>query len=298
VSVRDDLEESLIAFWNPDDLAVYADHLLDEGDPRGELIALDLHPDPTNAEWVARRRAVTTKWLGNELGIRAYGVISHGFIHELDDGKGLSTLTAPLLDSPAGGFVRSFASRGPATKVRATLARLAARERRWLTRLAVAGRSGPAREPSVSAQTVDALIAATPRLVELDVRGRRVFGDLVHPALRRMHLSNHDSVADPVPTTRLRITCATSTGRFARAVPAEELKRALVEIAALPKFEQLDAAHADAFGESLPALVARLEEARLIEIRGAWVELTAMGRKVTQGRLAAPVVRRPLERPL
>jgi hypothetical protein len=297
-TARDELEAALVAYWNHDDLSVYADHLLAQGDPRGELIALDLAPAPNNADWVARRRAVITRWLGNELGLRAYGVIKHGFIHDLDDGKGLGTLTAPLLDSPAGTYVRSFASRGPATKVRATLARLAARERPWLTRLFVAVRSGPMREPSVNPATGDALVAATPRLQELDVRGRRVFGDLAHPTLRRLHLSNHDSVANPVPTTRLRITCATSTGQFARAVPPDEVRRALVEVAAMPKYDQLYAAHGDAFGEPLPALLARLEEARLVEIRGAWVELSAMGRGVQAGRLELPVVRRPLERPL
>jgi len=42
MALRDDLESALRAAWSAADLAVYADHLQAIGDPRGEIIALDL----------------------------------------------------------------------------------------------------------------------------------------------------------------------------------------------------------------------------------------------------------------
>lgn len=302
MAIRDDLEEALLACWNVDDLAVYADHLLGDGDPRGELIALDLHPDPASGEWQARREVVLRAWLGRDLAARAHALVRHGFVHALDDGKGAAgALTAPLLDSPAGAFVRSFTTRGPATKVRASLQRLAARPRPHLTHLRIAVR-GAAREPAISAPAADALIAATPRLVELEVGGRRVFGAFPHPALRRLHMSNHDSVLAAAAGAAsgagfLRITCASDTGRFARAISREELRRALAAVSHTPSYDALYAEHADAFGESLPPLLARLEQAGLIHLPEGAPVLSAAGRGVLDGGFAMPVVRRPLERP-
>src|SRR5258708_20502667 len=54
------------AEWR-DTLAIYADHLLAEGDPRGELIALDLQIDThaTTTELVARRASLLAAFLGH-----------------------------------------------------------------------------------------------------------------------------------------------------------------------------------------------------------------------------------------
>jgi hypothetical protein len=301
VAIRDDLEGALVACWNVDDLAVYADHLLAEGDPRGELIALDLQPDPESPEWAARRQAALRAWLGGDLAARVRGLVSHGFIHALDDGKGAAgALTAPLLDSPAGAFVRSFTARGPATRVRATIARLAARPRPHLTHLRLAVR-GAARESALGDAAADALIAATPRLAELDVTGRRVLGAFPHPALRRLRMSNHDSVIATAPgiaagTGFLRITCAIDAGRFARAISRDELRRALEAVARASSYDALYAEHADVFGEALPALLARLEQAGLVHLHGGTPGLSTAGRGVLDGGFAAAPVRRPLER--
>ncbi len=302
MAIRDDLEEALVACWNVDDLGVYADLLLADGDPRGELIALDLSPDEASEEWRARRQAVLRAWLGRDLAARAHAIVRHGFVHALDDGKGAAgALTGPLLDSPAGAFVRSFTTRGPATRVRASLQRLAARPRPHLTQLRIAVR-GVAREPTISAQAADALIAAAPRLAELEVTGRRVFGAFPHPALRRLHMSNHDSILATAPglaagTGFLRITCARDGGRFTRAIARDELRRALEAVAGAASYDALYAAHADVFGEALPALLARLEGAGLIHLHAGAPALSTAGRGVLDGGFAAPAVRRPLERP-
>ena len=56
--------------------------------------------------------------------------------------------------------------------------------------------------------------------------------------------------------------------------------------------------HADVFGETLPALIARLEQAGLVMLGHANPALTLVGRNVLDGSHPTPVVRRTLERPL
>ena len=299
---REDLEEALAACWNLDDLAVYADLLLAADDPRGELIALDLQHDPNSEAWAARRFASLARWLGSDLARRSSGLIKHGFIHELDDGKRWGPLAPTLLDGPAGPYIRRFTSRGPATKVRATMQRLAGKPRPFLTAMEI-GVRGSSRDLIISEQLGARLIAATPRLHELEVRGHRVLGTLAHPALRRLHLSNHDSVVDVVrPRVDedgfLRITCEAATGQYAGTVPREELVAALTAISTSGTYNQLYTMHADVFGETLPALIARLEQAGLVMLGHANPALTLVGRNVLDGSHPTPVVRRTLERPL
>ncbi|MBA2543783.1 MAG: hypothetical protein H0V17_29335 [Deltaproteobacteria bacterium] len=299
---RDDLEEALAACWNLDDLAVYADLLLAEDDPRGELIALDLQPDPESDEWAARRFAVIARWLGSDLARRSHHLVKHGFIHALDDGKRSGPLAQTLLESPAGSCVRRFTTRGPSTKVRATIQRLAAKSRPFLTQLEVSVR-GTSETSLLSNQLVDRLTAATPRLYELEVRGHRVFDTLAHPALRRLHLSNHDSVVDVVrPRVDeegfLRVTCEAATGQYAGTVPRDELRHALDAIDKAKSYDKLYAESSEVFGETLPALLARLEQAALVMFQSGTPVLTQVGRGVLAGSHPMPLVRRSLERPL
>jgi len=79
VGPRAQLEQALRASFAREDLAVYADLLLAEGDPRGELIALDLDPHPTPA-WQARRREVIEGWLGHAVASVSHHLIRLGFI--------------------------------------------------------------------------------------------------------------------------------------------------------------------------------------------------------------------------
>jgi len=299
---REDLEEALAACWNLEDLAVYADLLLAADDPRGELIALDLQPDQSSEDWAQRRFASLARWLGSDLARRSYGIVKFGFLNELDDGKRSNQLAATLLESPAGPFIRRFTSRGPATKVRATMQRLASKPRPFLTQLEI-GTRGMSRDLTISEQLGARLIDATPRLHELEIRGHRVLGTLSHPALRRLHLSNHDSVVEVVRPRIdedgfLRITCDAATGQYAGTVPREELAAALDAIANASSYDQLYRRNAEVFGETLPALLARLEQASLIQLQAGIPALTQIGRGVLDGSRPMPTVRRTLERPL
>jgi hypothetical protein len=61
----DEIEASLQTAWDADTAAVYADLLSSRGDPRGELIAIDLAlAKEHREELLARKRALITTWIG------------------------------------------------------------------------------------------------------------------------------------------------------------------------------------------------------------------------------------------
>jgi hypothetical protein len=79
----DDVEAALAASWDREHRAVYGDALAASGDPRGELIAIDLHVEThgPSEELTARKQALIEAWLGAELAARmANGTIKPGFI--------------------------------------------------------------------------------------------------------------------------------------------------------------------------------------------------------------------------
>jgi len=190
-SLRGDLELALRARWNLGDLAIYGDQLQLEGDPRGELIALDLAPDPRSSKWRERRLALLDGWLGRDLARRAHQLVRHGFVPHLHDRGGASyrrragrsRLAAELLDSPAGRYVRSFAVSGSAERVIAALRRLASQPRPHLAELAIA--VAGASRVRVRDELVDGLIAATPSLRSLFILDTLPFQRFPHPAVRR-----------------------------------------------------------------------------------------------------------------
>ena len=158
---------------------MYADLLLAEGDPRGELIALDLDPQPSPA-WHERRRAVMAAWLGKQLAGPALNRVKLGFLETAADHDGLA-----LLASPAGAFVTSFQTRGEIRPVRTALAKLAAQPRPWLARLAIQTQG----EDGVGAALVDELIAGTPALRALELSGANVVAGFAHPGVRELRVS-------------------------------------------------------------------------------------------------------------
>ncbi len=191
VSVRGDLELALRARWDLGDLAIYGDQLQLEGDPRGELVMLDLAPDPRSSKWRDRRLVLLDGWLGKDLARRAHQLVRYGFVPHLHDRggasyrrrSGQSRLAAELLDSPAGRYVRSFAASGSAERVLASLRRLASAPRPHLAELAIAvHRSGGLR---MRDELVDALIAATPSLRALYLLDAVPLQRFPHPAVRR-----------------------------------------------------------------------------------------------------------------
>lgn len=263
ISLRGDLELALRARWDLGDLAIYADQLQLEGDPRGELITLDLAPDPRSSKWRDRRLALLDAWLGKDLARRAHQLVRYGFVPHLHDrggaafGKrsGQSRLAAELLDSPAGRYVRSFAVSGGAERVIASLHRLASQPRPHLTELAIAVPDST--RVHVRDELIAALIAATPSLRALYLLDALPFPRFPHPAVRRCIAAGALeglTVTPPHPVEARDLAVlleALDTGTDAREL-----------------FPDLD------------ARLAELERAAIIDDAGA---LTALGRAILDG---------------
>ncbi|WP_163995687.1 hypothetical protein [Pyxidicoccus caerfyrddinensis] len=261
--------------WRLDALAVQADRLQQRGDPRGELMALDLNPTPEDRGWRHRRHELLTTWLGEPLAARAGHLVQHGFIHALRDDR----FHPPgLLDGPLGTFVRRYTVRGDEQ----ALARLASRPRPWLVQLTFMP-GGPA--VRVSDTVRDALIAATPHLQELHLLGARPpFDAFPHPAVRRVSLGQQNLPAERntliVPEGVEVLGCPHAEGRRGPWVENSELELALEAVHEQHDCGRLQESHGEYFAEvgSLPALLARLRSAGLVTMDGPLVRLTTAGR--------------------
>jgi len=171
-----------------DNLVVYADFLQGEGDPRGELLALDLVAPNDRyaagaAEWRARRRVVLVEWLGATVADELGDAIDLGFVKTLD-----GSASAAALASPACDYLRGFTVAGE-RPIEGLLA-LAARPRPWLTQLAITSPAWTKDPPLVDAELSDRLVAAAPHLARLALHGVAVMAKLAHPTLRYLALDH------------------------------------------------------------------------------------------------------------
>jgi hypothetical protein len=277
----EDLEAALQRGWSFDDLEVYADHLLAKNDPRGELVALDLSPRPEQATWVQRRRAALAGWLGGALAARAGHLVQHGFLHDLRDGM------APpeLLASPAGTYLRSYTTFGR-HRVPDALARLAAKPRPWLSRLAIAYRppsfanQDPNAPSIIPSAVVTALIKATPRLEEITICGDPPFAAFPHPNVKRARLDTRCYDID-MAAAKTRIQMHEQAPEPRISDDDLDLLMELVELA--PDCNQLYT-HGAQFAEPLPSLIARLAAAQLVELYGPVVRAASPGMALQLGR--------------
>jgi uncharacterized protein (TIGR02996 family) len=175
VSTREDLEAALRA--RPDDatLAVYADYLQAQGDPRGELIALDLTPPAMSTNGLeVRRGQLLEKWLGDDIELQfdrdqqlwyagdlssSYATFNCGFISlVLGDLEGV---VPKLLGTSAGAYLREVSMTGQKDVLRPAVDALASRSRPWLQRLAM-HRPPIDSSPLLSEARCHALAQATP----------------------------------------------------------------------------------------------------------------------------------------
>lgn len=186
----DELEDALRARWDRDTLLVYADALQAQGDPRGELIALDVEAAERaiTPELALRRRRLLYEWLGgstihdrpiHEASFR-YGFVTD-FFATRHNKCSPADLVRGLLKSPAGPFVRGLtldvATEG---ELRDALHHLIYAARPWLERLEIRAKT-PA-----SGIDIHALIRQTPRLHTLAVYGAPVLREFPHGAVRHV----------------------------------------------------------------------------------------------------------------
>ncbi|MCW5806502.1 MAG: hypothetical protein KIT31_29325 [Deltaproteobacteria bacterium] len=183
-----EIEAALAEHFDADHLAVYADLLQECGDPRGELIAADL-ADRTSDDAIAA-------WLGPSLAhLIAPEDVQAAFIDDVfldgDSPRGRALLDQ-LSAHPALRYVRGATVRGDAAWVATVVAELGLQRQRWLERLSIQVTDGGG--GAIGDAAAARLTAATPRLVALEVWGRRVFGELAHPTLRSLRITGHDAV--------------------------------------------------------------------------------------------------------
>ena len=209
METRAKLETALAAVWDRDTLAVYADHLQAEGDPRGELIALDLEIEAhgNTVELSKRRTSLLYVWLGALVpvdNVHAAWVgdsLRFGFVEDLRfDGTEPNALARfeQVLASPAGPYVRGLTMAGSVRELEAALAGVARGTHRWLTRLAI-GRT-PIYGADTSRQAVDAAVAraafdAMPRLATLELRAPAALGALAHSTIEQLVVRGADVYA-------------------------------------------------------------------------------------------------------
>jgi hypothetical protein len=137
--------------------------MMSEGDPRGELIALELRRP--------ERWALLTRWLASHLRLEPGG--DHLFV---------VSEHVDWLDTPIGEFCRGISISQRIEDARKIVAAVAKRPRPWLTRIKIMAGFG-------TLVLDDALRAAVPNLHELELIGAHDLRDFVHPTLQKLRRS-------------------------------------------------------------------------------------------------------------
>ena len=194
MGARDSLEAALLASWDRETLAVYADHLQAQGDPRGELIALDLElASRSTPELVARRTSLMTAWLGRLVPSNPHtpwvgDSFKFGFVENLvlEDDEEAAARLAQVLATPLAPYLKRVTIRGDAAHVAEMMRGLSEAEHphAWLTDLVVRCWSG-----TVATDVVARWIEMTPALSRLEVQGHEVFEQFSHPGVQRLKLT-------------------------------------------------------------------------------------------------------------
>jgi hypothetical protein len=204
---RDDLEEALHDAFDHDHLALYAEELQRLGDPRGELIALDLRAREAVAEEIShdslygdsadRRREL----LGTLLGPAAshplvrcrYGFVDLMFAFQHEMLAGSMAAFDSVLRGPLGSYVRDVTFYGDGPRLRELVTHLAQRPRPFLTRLSL---EGPHELHYVDLPREIVVRAASmmPRLRTLAAKGRRVIPMVEFPTVREVVAHCADAV--------------------------------------------------------------------------------------------------------
>lgn len=129
MSTLDNLESVLSSEWSLENLAVYGDHLMANGDLRGELVALDVHvaTHGTDERLERRRNAVLEQWLGDDADLVRSGSIrvAFGFVEYVSPNaieRLIASAAGPYLRRTAGSTTgcwhwnQSTAKRAPTTR--------------------------------------------------------------------------------------------------------------------------------------------------------------------------------------
>ena len=278
-----ELERALATAWDRDQLAVYGDQLEALGDPRGELIAIDLAGRPAESE--GRRAQLVATWFA-DLPRDLTAEVDHGFlVAEVGNPETLGALLA----SRFAPHLRALAITGPGDVIADAIVQLGDHSLPLLDRLQLNHGGDIPRTALVAPEHAARLVAATPSLRRLGVNGRRVFGELVHPRVTQMVVNGLDAIASlaskgpPLAVDTLTLTFHRTSFLDHLPPPADPLVRALLPPVRLPMLRRLDLANnepgghpphhlggqVDVFGWLRRAELKQLTHLRLPSLRSA-----------------------------
>jgi hypothetical protein len=237
-----ELEAKLLADWNLETLEAYGAELRAAGDPRGELIAIDLVLE-TQPSRVVRdalyeeKQAHQISWFG-EVGENL--ITKFGFVEQVRDEI---DVFLTIIDAIAP-FARKLDLWGDAPELRQLVTRMAAAPRPWLGFLKVKNFNEQT-EPAIDNELARRLIDATPNLRTLKVDGHLVFDDVPHEGVERLVLQGHDAIGalrgDRVMPNVTALDFTLHPDHFIhREPPPQALRSGLVHRRAFPALETLD----------------------------------------------------------
>jgi hypothetical protein len=186
-----ELEAAVRASWDREAIAIYADHL-QIGDPRGELVAIDLRIDDgdAGADVLARRAELIEEWFGAAL---PPGIVRYGFFDADASGMGPDSQLAIALCGPGARFIRSVKLAGPHAELGHALRELAAEPRPWLTALTIRHWHEQA-APVLDGNETARLFVNLPALSSLVLEGRRILAASAHPAVEQLRVTGFDAI--------------------------------------------------------------------------------------------------------
>jgi hypothetical protein len=251
----DDIEEALHDSFDHDHLAIYADELRRRGDPRGELIAIDLHADDqidTNetgevtGELAERRRELLRSLLGPVAAFHPLVRCRYGFVDlmfALRDEMRAGALAAfqAALAGPLGRYIRDATLYGDGQRLCDLVTALAQQPRPFLTRLSIEG-PHQLHYIDLPREVASRAAAMMPRLETLEAFGRRAVPAVEFPTVRNVVSHCYDAVT---------ALCASNGGppcfplvdnvnlRLFWTVPSQRLET-LLPPAQLPSLRELD----------------------------------------------------------
>jgi hypothetical protein len=238
-----ELEAACVAGWDREQLAVYADALQAANDPRGELIAIDLHAEANRATTALdeRRKQLLVEWLGEDVAAAVRCVWGFLELRPSYDTPEDPDLLAKLLGGPGGAYLRGLELWGSASFIESTLLLVALNPRLRLAGLAIHQTPGR-RSHALAGKLAADLIRATPALETLVLRGSKVFGAFSHPKLRRVRVAGWDAlgslagIGGPLPALE-ELDFATSSEFVLNAYGIAELDRLLRGVPALRRLD-------------------------------------------------------------
>ncbi|HEY0252136.1 MAG TPA: hypothetical protein VGC41_11455 [Kofleriaceae bacterium] len=252
------LEIQVRTAWDREAIEIYADHLQAIGDPRGELVSIDLAIDEAvraagfeawpadpdlssavSAAVLARRDELIDEWFGVDV---PAGTVRYGFVDVDASGMGPGSQLAAALRGPGGRFIRSVTLAGSHDELAPAVRAIASEQRPWLTSLTIRQWNEPPSQPLLGRGATRALFDAMPHLRSLTLEGRRILDAVAHPHVEQLRITGFDAIPIDAVWTKLRSLDFAFHCQYAREHidPAISVIATLIPPSKLPTLAHLD----------------------------------------------------------